>query len=290
MKCEYCENMFVSKSSLLMHQKRAKYCLKLRNIQQTPYQCTYCEKYYSSSESLKSHKNVCTDYFNIIKEENSSVLIYKQQLKLKDEIIQRQDHQIQKLESQIEQLQDKLEDIAIRGVQKHSTTNNQYINLLPLTDDYMKSCAENLTLDHIKDGPLGYAKYALEYPFKDRLQCSDYSRKKIKYKSDEDNIITDPQMTKLVPKFFNCIEEQNDALITECIDEIREKIDNLYEKANDELEGWDLEDLELEQTKLNTLLSFMFDAKRNVKKAIKGEDTNMSIEFVKHVVNNIMTQ
>jgi len=282
MKCQYCDSTFTTKSNLLMHQRRAKYCLKRRNINETAYQCEYCKKFYSSLESLQSHKTTCSGYVNKLEEENVKVLTYKQQIKSQQEIIQ-------KLETLVEQLQNKLENIAIRGVEKSTTINNtQYINLLPLTEDHMKTCVNNLTLDHIKDGPLGYAKYALEYPFKDRLQCSDYSRKKIRYKCDEDTLVTDPQMTKLVPKFFKCIEEQNDTLISECISEIREKIDKLYEEADDEIDGWALEDLELEQTKLNTLLSFMFDVKRNVKKTIKGEDTNMSIDFVKHVVNNIM--
>jgi hypothetical protein len=148
----------------------------------------------------------------------------------------------------------------------------------------MKNCSEYLTLDHIKEGALGYAKFALEHPFKDRLLCVEYDRKKIKYKNSDGQYVTDPNLTKLAPKFFNSIEEQNNQLI----DEIKEKSDSLYATSHD-LEGWDLDDVEVEQATLNTLLAVMFEAKHNVRKASKNQDNNITNEFVKHVVSTMTT-
>ncbi len=44
MNCEFCKNKFVAKTSLIHHQKTAKYCLKLQGKNNTLYTCEYCNK------------------------------------------------------------------------------------------------------------------------------------------------------------------------------------------------------------------------------------------------------
>ena len=76
----------------------------------------------------------------------------------------------------------------------------------PVTDEILYDNVQHLTIDHIKKGAEGYAEYALEYPLKDKLLCSDFSRRKVKFKDKDGNIITDPEMTNLARKFF-CINK-----------------------------------------------------------------------------------
>jgi hypothetical protein len=75
-----------------------------------------------------------------------------------------------------------------------------------VTEEHFIDNVQHLTIDHSKKGPEGYAEFALEYPLKDRLLCSDYSRRKLKFKDKDGNLITDPEMTTLAKKFFNSIK------------------------------------------------------------------------------------
>jgi len=213
------------------------------------------------------------------------------ELEKKDEIIFMQNKTIESQSKKITELEGRLENIAIKGVEKPttSTSNTQNINLLPLTEKHMKTCASNLTLDHIREGALGYAKYALEYPFKDRLVCVDYARKKIKYKNSDGDYVVDPYMTKMAPKFFKSISSQNNQLINECISEIRAQIEELINSADDTEGGWDVEDFESEQSRLHAFLGILLSAKRNVKEASKNQDNELSDNFVRHVVNTIVS-
>lgn len=205
MECQYCKNKFSNKSNLLLHQRRAKYCLELRGLQDNKFSCT-CSKVYTSKENLYNHQKSCV-VFNVKeveekKEDEKSILL---------NIIEEQKEHIRELEG-------RLENIAIKSSTKSSTTNNtqminNYIaNMQPITEEHLRECAENLTLEHIKKGADGYAEYALAFPFKDKIACTDSSRYKFKFKNEEGNVVTDIELRNLAEKFFKSIVNQNNTL------------------------------------------------------------------------------
>jgi hypothetical protein len=221
--CEFCKGEFSSTKALKLHIKSAKYCLQKRG-QNILYKCEGCEKVVSTKHTLKLHKEKCIifreqnlveKYENIIKEQKKDFL---EQLSSKD--------------IQIQELQNKLENIAIKAVSKPTTVNNtnnsrvnQIINnLTPITTEHLTEHAQFLTLEHIKDGASGYAKYALEYPLKDKIICVDYARRKVKYKDEEGNLVDDPEMTKLAKKFFMAIETYNNNLLSNYNADILQKM------------------------------------------------------------------
>ena len=57
----------------------------------------------------------------------------------------------------------------------NNPTNIKYINKIEklelTTDQYIKDQVNNLTIDHIKKGCVGYAEYAIKHPFKNRIMC-----------------------------------------------------------------------------------------------------------------------
>lgn len=63
-KCEYCKNVFSSKSSLKYHQKNAKYCLSLRNLKNNNH-CKGCNKKFSRHQHLRRHMYICVDYVKL---------------------------------------------------------------------------------------------------------------------------------------------------------------------------------------------------------------------------------
>ena len=214
MDCKYCKNKFTNISSLNKHIKYAKYCKNKRNEkEEILFICEGCDENFTSNYNLTKHIQTC-----IISIEKKFTI----QLEEKDKTIEKQ-------EKQIKELQDKLEHIAVKAVSRstHLTSNKTRINnyiqqLQPLTEEKLKESVNNLTIDHIKKGPEGYAQYALDYPLKDKMVCVDYSRRKIKFKDKDGNVITDPEMTGLATKFFYSIKDKNKELICLYANELKE--------------------------------------------------------------------
>ena len=207
----------------------------------------------------------------ICQKKDSNIIIKNltEQLKEKNIIIQEQKETISKL-------QDKLENIAIKAVQRPTTTNmnktqiNNFIQKMePISSEHMLEHAQNLTLEHIQKGASGYAEYALEYPLKNRMLCSDYSRRKVKFKNKEGHVITDPEMMKLAQKFFNSIKERNKDLICESANELKEKLGD--------------EDI------MDTVVK-MFDYRTAVNRGSDGEKTEFQLEFVKQICSKSLRE
>jgi hypothetical protein len=277
MECQYCKNIFSNSHNLKQHQKTAKYCINLRGksvILEKKYQCNICNKEYTSNHRLTSHLNKC--------------IVKKQEKDKYEDLIKNKDILISELKEHIKQLEDKLENIALKAVSKPTTVNNnnsrvnQIINnLTPITTQHLTENAQYLTLDHIKEGAVGYAKYALEYPLKDKIICVDYSRRKVKYKDEEGNLVDDPEMTKLAKKFFSAIEEHNNKLIRNHSDVIIDKITNMNN------EDVILEDEEEHYNNMNDIyhneLMQLFNTGANVRAIKTGKKPELLNDFVKDI-------
>jgi hypothetical protein len=221
--CQYCLKELSNKSSLNNHLSNAKYCISKRNIKDDSnvkvFKCCDCNKSFTSKQTLNLHELKCIE--KLKKNHLQEILEIKS--KHMEEINTRDLH--------IKELESKLENIALKAVSKPTTVNNnnsrvnQIINnLTPITTQHLTEHAQFLTLEHIKDGASGYAKYALEYPLKDKIICVDYARKKVKYKDEEGNLVDDPEMTKLAKRFFTAIETYNNSLLTNYNAEILQKM------------------------------------------------------------------
>jgi hypothetical protein len=276
MECEVCKNKFSSKPNLIHHQKTAGYCLKMRDSTEykKSYICEFCKKEYTSKFRLTTHLIKCL--------ENSSELI-----ELRDELklIKNSDKnsvtqisflydELKKRDNTIKDLQKQIENIAIQAVKRPTTSNRTNItnyiqNMKPVTDEHLLDNVQHLTIEHIKKGVEGYAEYALEYPLKDRLICSDFSRRKVKFKDNDGNVITDPEMNTLARKFFHSIKEKNKELICRSANELKEKLgdDNVME----------------------TVVK-MFDYKSDIEKGSDGEKTDFHHDFVKQVCSHTVKE
>jgi hypothetical protein len=204
--CETCGKELSTRSTLNTHRAKAQYCLAIRTESPTvSYPCTGCSNNYTSKYNLELHMNKCVQY-NTNQYANRIV-------DLKQTIAEQKEH------------------VAIKAATKSTTTTNNknrfnYIqNMQPITDQHLADNLPYLTVEHVKKGAEGYAQYALEYPLKDRVACVDYSRRKVKYKDHDGNVITDPDMSNLTQKFFKSISERNKDLFKECAREFREKCD-----------------------------------------------------------------
>lgn len=266
MECTYCKNTFKSKSSLKHHQKTARYCLKVRGIKTTQFICSSCDKTFSSNYNLSVHIVSCSQSKVSIqlKEKLDKTEQHLEQIMF---ILEQKDDVIKDLKKHIKELEDRLENVAIKAVSRSTTTNqtqiNNYIQKLELTtDEYINEQVPKLTIEHIKKGPKGYAEYALKHPLNNRIICVDYSRRKIKYKDKNGNLITDPEMSKITQKLFESINSRNKELIMEFLRESRDTIDPVVQME---------------------MMTDMGDYIAMVNRGAAGEKTDLYHDFVKNV-------
>ena len=260
MECTICNNKFSTHASLLNHQKRAKYCLKLQGLNLSSiFKCQDCGKDYTSKENLNFHQKNCILY--ILRECSNK---YEEKIKFLEE-------ELKNKNNQIKDLQNKLENVAIKAVSRPTTTKNTQINyinqLQPLTDQHFTDNIQNLTIDHIIKGPEGYAQYALEYPLKDKMICVDYSRRKVKFKDKDGNVITDPEMANLATKFFNSIKDKNKELIIECSNKLKENFGD----------------------EIDTIVK-IFDYKIAVDKGCDGEKSEFHHDFIRQMCSQTIKE
>ena len=274
MDCKFCNNKFATKSGLNTHIKTAKYCLKLQgHVERSEYKCGNCNKLFSTLTNLNRHQLIC-NIGDIYKNKLENITIERDILKnqiLKYKIkLSEKESQLEDQKQTIKDLQNKIENIAISAVNR-PTKNTQITNyiqqLQPITDEDMSDNVQNLTIDHIIKGAEGYAQYALEYPLKDKVLCSDYSRRKVKFKDKDGNVITDPEMTCLATKFFKSIKDRNKELIMKYGNELKEKFGD----------------------EMDTIVSIL-DYKMAVDKGSEGEKTEFHHEFVKQLCSKTIIE
>ena len=92
----------------------------------------------------------------------------------------------------------------------------------PLLIDDMEKTVPLLTLDHHIKGAEGYAEFALELPFKDKIVCLDVSRNKIKYKNDDGDVIEDIGFRKMMTKLCQVIKDRSFSLSQEHYEKLEE--------------------------------------------------------------------
>ena len=283
--CNFCKNKFTTAKILKIHQKNAKYCVDIQVKLNTIFNCIYCDTIFHKNEELQSHFLTCM--FKIQTEQQEKIKIQEIQLQEKDK-------QLQEKDKQITDLQNKLENIAIKSATKptHIQNNNQRINqivnnLIPITEEHLKEQAQYLTLEHVKNGASGYVQYALEYPLKDRVVCTDFSRRKIKYKNEKGEIVDDPEMMKLTQHLFKAVEDKNTELMNECLLEIDRKYRSTLSSTNN-----DLDDDETER--FSGSLDFLFDEllkykhqKLDVIDTAAGKKSELYYQFIRDICSKL---
>ena len=142
--------------------------------------------------------------------------------------------------------------------------------------------SEKRPIDHVKHGAVGYAKYALEHPLKDRLVCTDTSRKKGKYKDSDGNIVTDPEMTSITKKLFLAIKDRNSELITEYANDLKVKLDS-FGSDNNEMTNEETVEINGITDDLIDLVTSVFSQKRQSNEISDGLKPELFHQFVKEI-------
>lgn len=230
--CKYCKKKWQRKYNLEKHQKTAKYCLEIQK--------NLVKKNKSKRNKGKSKISNKTEQFRTIDsnddKDDSKIIcghcgkiftgkfaVYNSMKHDKKCIYEKMQQKIAEQSSKILTLQQKIDEMTMAAINRptNQTVINQKIqNLIPLDMTEMTEQSRYLTIDHIKNGAAGYAKFALEYPLKDRIVCVDYARRKIKFKNEVGELITDPDMANTAINFFQSIKDKNEDLISKYSNEL----------------------------------------------------------------------
>ena len=238
--CEYCGTTFTQKCNLIKHQKTARFCLKIRN---------------TNNILLTPEK-----------------IEYENKINILGEKIKARDDTILQLREQITILQNKLENIAIQGVKKCSVTNtNNNIVLQPLTSEWLNTQASLLSRSDIEKGLVGYAEFAKNYSFKDRIKCSDFSRKKLEFLEEDGTLIKDNKGNKVAKLFFQSIQTQNQEIITKIQDDILKQVSETSSQS--------------ETMYLLEKMTDLVNISRGVKKVSQGESDIIKDDFIRELCN-----
>lgn len=225
MECIHCNKILSTKSSLNKHQKTAKYCLKIQGENIILYTCDICDNTYSTKGNLNKHtcKGVKTfeeKYIELEKKYTESQIENK---------ILIQENKI--LKEDKKDLQKRYDKLSLKAISRPTTTTNsrtvqinQYIqNMDPISDQDLEDCCEHLTLEYHRKGVEGYAEFAADIPFKNKLACTDTARLKYMYKIVNGEIIADVGLRKLFVKFAKAIKDKSFKLCQQHYEVLSEK-------------------------------------------------------------------
>ena len=212
-KCNFCEKIFTTKIILKTHQAKAKFCLKIQNKKpEELYQCIYCTKNFNVKYNYDLHIA-----------SHSSDPIFIQLLKSQEEskeLKMKLDHKDETLKNALEQvnsLQDKISDISMKAVSAPKVKNTYNTvnieNFTAMTDEHIQNSAKYLTIEHINDGPHGYAVFIVTITCKNSIVVTDGSRMIFKYKDKNNKLFVDVEARNLLTKISKAIDPINNELL-----------------------------------------------------------------------------
>jgi hypothetical protein len=272
--CEYCGKTFGKPYNLYKHQRTAKYCIKVQSkdsgkepitvtkngdtMSPPPATrlrldtCRYCGIEFTRVDNLKRHESVCVQ--------------------------QQQQPQSQSRERDplLEMIADLQKTIVNLSEKQHGgdNSNNRIMNLPPVTDEALRKQLDKLTIEFINNGAKGYADYANYYSLRDRLLCTDKSRKKFRYKGNDGEIVNDGGGLKLAKRFFSAISQRNEEIINSEYHQLQQQVQHIAMTETGATA--DLTGLLNRSTELQDLLIKCRDA-------AEGKENDLTRDFIRHL-------
>jgi hypothetical protein len=227
--CEYCNTELKTKASLIAHQKKARYCLKLQqkdvsSVVRDVYTCEACKKEISATNASK-HRKICKSLHSIrsVQEEMDNLKIENSRLKMESEINARELAIYKDLASKTQTC---VEEIAKQPRVSNNTTKNK-ITLTPLdlSEGRLKSIVDtNFTRNHLLEGQKGVARFTFDHVLKDEqgkltYVCTDSSRHSYKYITEDGVEVKDLKGKKLTSALYPSVIDRSRALVNEGIND-----------------------------------------------------------------------
>ena len=269
--CQYCNSELSTKSSLKVHQRTSKKCLKVQGIEpEINFECDICNKKFLNKVNLQTHKYTCIKKSKNILDKNIEIdSKYNEQLKINIDL-QKKLLEIETkytslvfhlnekynmivnekklLEVKYDNLLDKITNSAISKT--NNTVNKNIVNISTYTrtDDEIKNIYDrNITSSHIEGGISCIAKLIVDKVITDdngnkMITITDKSRGTAKYKLPSGEVITDVGLNTFTNKNRDMVMKRiynvcmNPELSSQILDEDT-RLCQGYNEISDDNEG-----------------------------------------------------
>ena len=260
--CKHCKTTFTSKYTLARHQRRARYCLQRRGLETEDVTCK-CGRSFGRKDDLQYHQKTCSRINATQVPSNSEAVLLK--------VIEEYSDMVKEFQKQVAEL-----SARPTNVTNNNNSNNVLNNLQPITDEDLQAHLVNLTIDFIQEGAKGYADFAGNYPFKDKILCTDRSRKKLRYRGPDGELTDDGRA--LAQRFFQAISERNTEVLNEAYSDLQHQLQDIVSRgrAGDE----DVTGILTKATELQDILM-------RSQRAATGQDDNFAQEFLSHLAKRL---
>lgn len=171
-------------------------------------ECKYCEKKLSTKYRLAEHLQICKMKYQY--DLNTEVE------KLKEKVEEMRQHYEERLTLYMNE-----NDSLKKQIQFFENETKQDRRI---TEEWIKENVIYLSIEHIKTGPVGYATFLHEL-LKNRVICTDISRKKFKYLNDKGEWNIDPELLTLSSLLFPFLKDRHKQLSTEYLHYLSSQLD-----------------------------------------------------------------
>jgi hypothetical protein len=223
-KCEFCNAILKSMSSLNQHKKITKYCLKIQNKNnENKFICHYCENNFTTKQSLTNHLKICKEKdINIHIENEEKIIDLEGEIKLLNEEIRTLNDRINEQNIIISKLEaenniykkdhdslnkiysinnDTLLDIAKQTKNTYNTVNNLAVYDIDKITEHFTNKLEYMTKEDIINGQRGIANIIApclqDENGNKMLSCTDRSRLVFTKVDSNKNKIKDIELKEL---------------------------------------------------------------------------------------------
>lgn len=308
--CPSCEREFATKSNLLRHLKTSLSC-SVDAIPKQSFDCGHCPKRFTQKVDLEAHtcpqliefriKAVVDERITKLEARNEFLksqneFLMSQKVSLETQLKDANDQlrrTAKKTAKRLDTLQDQMAELAMAGMNKHSSKNKTQIlnNLVPITDEHLREQARFLTLSHVRNGIDGVAQFAVNHPLKNRVAVTDMSRHSVKYKNKSGGIVNDPEMTALATNLLTAIAQPHSELTDTLISELQESMKKNYnasvteqgddeeDEDYDERTGSEVDIMKQEGSMILTMIMEAKAVRRGIEDVIDGLHPDMLKKF-----------
>ena len=235
MECQYCKKILQTKYSLISHQTKTKYCLKLQGKESIKglFICGGCDKDFNQKIHLTDHIKICGSYKPEILLKRIELLENENNNLLKENNIL--------LEEKKEFLREKNDLIQTLAKNPRKTTNiHNTLNLSVFnkSDEDIKQLVEdNYNKDYLIEGQKGVARFTHSHVLKTEpnqlpmYTITDKTRGNGKYKTSNNEVVIDNGMQGLTKKLHPSIKNKaiNIAIVEDAMN--NEEVYNGYQEV-----------------------------------------------------------
>jgi hypothetical protein len=199
--------------------------------------CTFCNKVLTSKRNHDNHLLICK-----FKKDFELAVCQDELKKLKDTLLEKEE-QIKILKNIIDSKNQPVSTTIINNNYKPTTSNNtinninlngKLVDLDPIDFNEMKEMFNNFFSEkYVDKGIEGLAHFLCDIPCKDKIVTTDFSRKLIKYKKPDNQVVDDPKANILLS---TAIKQNADTIIDKAEDRYQYFQSQIKEAREDDIE------------------------------------------------------